>query len=748
MLLKNSDYNALIGAHCATPHSILGMHKVKLSKTGKVSNNSNVDGKIVVRAFLPNANSCAVVKYSESKKIKEFPLASLHGGPIFESILDGEKEFFSYQLKIEYSEGSVVQIYDPYAFAPTIPENSIYLFNEGKEYFMHNNLGAHIKSINGICGISFAVWAPSAIRVSVVGNFNFWDGRRHMMRSIGSSGVWEIFIPDLVAGETYKFEILGPDSKSFLKTDPYGKYFESPPHNASIVYQSDRYLWKDSKWLDMRTKVDWKKSPISIYEMHLGSWKRTLESSEDVLSYQQLAIELVEYLIDMNYTHVEFMPPSEHPFDGSWGYQVTGFFAPTQRFGSPDDFKYLIDKLHQNGIGVILDWVPAHFPEDQFALARFDGTALYEHEDPRKGKHQDWGTLIFNYSRNEVKSFLLSNALFWFEHYHIDGLRVDAVSSMLYLDYSRKEGEWIPNEFGGRENIDAIEFLKEVNRQVHEFYPGVLMIAEESTSFEGVTSQLDHNGLGFDFKWNMGWMNDVLHYMKKDPIFRKYEHNNLTFGMLYQYGESFVQVFSHDEVVHGKSSMLMKMPGGTISEKANELRALYALMWFWPGKKTLFMGSDFGQSREWDHNQGLDWHLLEHKDHSGIQSLIRDLNSYYKEIPGIANGDIDKRYFEWIACSDADNGIIAFIRWGENKEDCCIVVAHFTPILRENYRVGVPFLGYYKEILNTGSRIYGGLDFGNNGGLDAESIEWDDRPYSLLINLPPTSVSVFRYQIN
>ena len=747
MLIKDSDYKALIGGYCSDPHSLLGMHRLNPSWKG-VALNNEVKEWVIVRAFLPNAISCTVIKVGKGKQMKEFPLVPLHDGPIFESILDGENDFFPYQLKIEFSGGSVCQIYDPYAFSPTISDNSVHLFNEGKERFMHNNLGAHIKLINGIRGVSFAVWAPSAMRVSVVGNFNLWDGKRHMMRSIGCSGIWEIFIPDLVEGEIYKFEILGPDSKSFFKTDPYGQYFESPPHNASIVYRSDKYQWKDSKWLELRTEIDWKKSPISIYEMHLGSWKRSVRGDKGVLSYRQLAIDLVEYLNDMHYTHVEFMPLAEHPFDGSWGYQVTGFFAPTQRFGSPDDFKYLIDQLHQNGIGVILDWVPAHFPDDQFALARFDGTALYEHEDPKKGKHPDWGTLIFNYSRNEVKSFLLSNALFWFEHYHIDGLRVDAVASMLYLDYSRKEGEWTPNKFGGRENIDAIAFLKDLNRQVHEFYPDALMIAEESTSFEGVTSPLDLNGLGFDFKWNMGWMHDTLHYIKKDPIFRKHEHKYLTFGMLYQYSESFIQVFSHDEVVHGKSSMLMKMPGSTVSEKAHELRALYAFMWFWPGKKTLFMGSDFGQSKEWDHNQSLDWHLLEYKDHSGIQSLIRDLNFYYKGIPGIAYGDVDDRYFDWIACSDADSGVLAFIRWGENKQECCVVVAHFTPILRENYRVGVPFLGYYKEVLNTDSKIYGGSGFGNNGGIASEEIKWNDRAYSLLINLPPTSVSVLRHQLN
>lgn len=735
MRIKDTDLKALIEAKHSAPHSVLGMHR-------QIQADSSSTSKLIVRAYIPNAKACSVINLDANNT--EYSLEDQNNSHLFEAEIPSD-EFFHYQIKASYENGEIHQFYDPYAFLPTISEETLYLFNEGNEHFIHNKLGAHIRCEKGVEGVSFSVWAPSAKRVSVVGDFNFWDGRRHPMRSMGSSGLWELFIPGLRAGQKYKFEILGPSGNVFLKTDPYGKYFESPPHNASIIYDLESYLWNDSDWIEKRARRSWKDEPCSIYEVHLGSWKRKVEDANRPLSYRELAKELVQYVKDMHYTHVEFMPLAEHPFDGSWGYQVTGFFAPTYRFGEPDDFKHLVDTLHQNDIGVIMDWVPAHFPEDRFALARFDETALYEHEDPRQGKHQDWGTLIFNYSRHEVKAFLIASALSWFEHYHIDGLRVDAVASMLYLDYSRNEGEWVPNKYGGRENMDAIDFLKSVNDRVHEYYPGALMIAEESTSFGGVSHSTESGGLGFDLKWNMGWMHDTLHYMEKDPIFRKYEHNSLTFGMLYQFSESFVQVFSHDEVVHGKGSMLNKMHGDTVSAKSNQLRALYGLMWFWPGKKTLFMGSDFGQSYEWNCTQSLDWHLLEYADHRGIQDLIRDLNVWYKEIPGLSAGDTNSNAFEWIACSDSDSGVIAFIRWGHSQSDSLIVVAHFTPIYRESYRVGVPFAGFYRELLNTDAKEYGGLGFGNQGGVASENIAWDNREHSISLHLPPTSVSVFRF---
>ena len=736
MLINKSDFKSITHVNCSAPHSILGMHALDSSKKSSSG--------IVVRAYCPGALTCTVISIDLNKGIK-FALKNLKDSGLFEGILEGRDEIFKYKLEVVYSESSKLQYFDPYAFLPTISEETIFLFNSGQDRFIHNKLGAHPRTMDGIDGVSFVVWAPSAKRVSVTGAFNLWDGRKHMMRSMGASGLWEIFIPEAQVNQEYKYEILDSKGAIFLKTDPFGKFFEAPPNNASIIYDLEDYTWGDSGWIKSRAERDWLNEPCSIYEIHLGSWKRRLDDSNCMLTYRELADALIEYLKDMHFTHVELMPIAEHPFEGSWGYQVTGYFAPTHRFGSPKDFMYLIDQLHQNGIGVILDWVPAHFPEDEFALARFDGTALFEHDDPRQGKHQDWGTLIFNYSRHEVRGFLVANALSWFEHFHIDGLRVDAVASMLYLDYSRKTGEWVPNKYGGRENLEAIEFLKEVNDQVHSNFPGGLMIAEESTTYPKVSHKISDGGLGFDFKWNMGWMHDMINYMQKDPVYRNFEHDQLTFGMHYQYSESFMQVFSHDEVVHGKSSMLMKMPGDSITDKTHQLRALYGLMWLWPGKKTLFMGSEFGQTSEWNHSQSLDWHLLEFKDHRGIQSVVRDLNKLYISVPGIAKGDTHEESFEWISCADSSNSVIAFIRWGNSQEDSLIVVAHFTAKHRKSYRVGVPFPGYYKEILNTDSADYGGFGLGNVSGVHSEKIKWDDRNESINIDLPPTSVTVFRY---
>ncbi len=736
MLINKSDFESITQVNCSSPHSILGMHALDSSKKSSSG--------IVVRAYCPEALTCTVISTDLKKGIK-FSLKNLKDSGLFEGILEGRDELFKYKLEVVYSKSSKSQYYDPYAFLPTISEETIFLFNSGQDRFIHKKLGAHLRTVEGIDGVSFVVWAPSAKRVSVTGVFNHWDGRRHMMRSMGASGLWEIFIPEAQVYQEYKYEILDANGAIFSKTDPFGKSFEAPPNNASIIYDLEGYTWGDSSWVKSRSERDWLNEPCSIYEIHLGSWKRRLDDSNCLLTYRELADALIEYLKDMHFTHVELMPIAEHPFEGSWGYQVTGYFAPTHRFGSPKDFMYLIDQLHQNGIGVILDWVPAHFPEDEFALARFDGTALFEHDDPRQGKHQDWGTLIFNYSRHEVRGFLVANALSWFEHFHIDGLRVDAVASMLYLDYSRKTGEWVPNKYGGRENLEAIEFLKEVNDQVHSNFPGGLMIAEESTTYPKVSHKISDGGLGFDFKWNMGWMHDMINYMQKDPVYRNFEHDQLTFGMHYQYSESFMQVFSHDEVVHGKSSMLMKMPGDSITDKTHQLRALYGLMWLWPGKKTLFMGSEFGQTSEWNHSQSLDWHLLEFKDHRGIQSVVRDLNKLYISVPGIAKGDTDEKSFEWISCADSSNSVIAFIRWGNSQEDSLIVVAHFTAKHRKSYRVGVPFPGYYKEILNTDSADYGGFGLGNVSGVHSEKIKWDDRNESINIDLPPTSVTVFRY---
>ena len=734
MRITKKEIELITSVKCAPPHGLLGMHPHKKGKKNC----------LIVRAYLDDAQSCHLLDVVNEENIYELKRVTKDG--LFEGIIEDRNEVFHYRLRVERLNGEIRQFSDPYSFLPTLSEDDIYLFSEGSDHFVHHKMGSQIRTIDGVIGVSFAIWAPNAERVSVVGDFNHWDGRYHAMRSLGASGIWELFIPSLESGVKYKYEISTRQGSLLLKTDPYGTCFEAPPNNASIIRNVDDYRWNDDEWILNRAQTDWKDQPTSIYEMHPGSWKSVVEDASCPLSYRELAHVLVDYLTDMHYTHVEFMPLAEHPFDGSWGYQVTGYFAPTYRFGMPEDFMFLVDTLHQNGIGVIMDWVPAHFPTDSFALAKFDDTALYEHADPRQGFHQDWGTLIFNYGRNEVRGFLIASALAWCERYHIDGLRVDAVASMLYLDYSRKDGEWVPNQYGGRENLEAIDFLRQTNDVVHKYYPGTLMIAEESTSFPGVTKPTSEGGLGFDLKWNMGWMNDTLEYFKKDPIHRKYDHHQLSFGMLYQYSENFTQVFSHDEVVHGKRSMLLKMPGEPISNKAHQLRLLYGLMWMWPGKKTLFMGSDFGQSAEWNYNKSLDWHLLQYPEHKGIQMVVRDLNKLYQEIPSLAFGDTKPDGFEWINCTDAENSILTFLRKGCVPTEDVVAVGNMTPMLREGFRVGVPHAGFWKEILNTDAKEYGGLGFGNNGVVESEVIEWDGRPFSILVQMPPQSMSVFRFQ--
>jgi 1,4-alpha-glucan branching enzyme len=579
-----------------------------------------------------------------------------------------------------------------------------------------------------------------------LGNFNHWDVRFHPMRPLGSSGVWELFVPGLSEGELYKFAIVGVDGRLRTKTDPYATYFEAPPNNAAIVCDSRGYVWGDGDWMQRRRGQTGLDRPLSIYEVHLGSWRRVLEDANRPLSYRELAPRLADYATEMGFTHVELLPVSEYPFDGSWGYQVTGFFAPTHRFGTPEDFQFFVDHLHQRGIGVILDWVPAHFPRDSFALAEFDGTHLYEHADPRLGAHQDWGTLIFNYGRHEVRCFLIASALAWLDRYHVDGLRVDAVASMLYLDYSRREGEWIPNRYGGRENLEAIAFLRQVNDLVHHYHPGVVMIAEESTSFGGVTKPTQDGGLGFDYKWNMGMMHDTLEYFRQNPIHRKWHHSKLTFGMLYQYSERFVSVYSHDEVVHGKASLLLKMGAAHIPEKAAHLRALYGYVWLYPGKKLLFMGGEFGQSREWNHAESLDWHLCQYLDHEGIRLLVRDLNRIYTGDPLLSARDFDPATFRWVNCSDGDNSIISFLRIDDARPEAYLVVGNFTPVKRGDYRVGVPFPGHWAEMLNTNSQYYGGSGAGNFGGRNTDPAPADGQPHSLVLTLPGMSTLVFRWK--
>jgi 1,4-alpha-glucan branching enzyme len=703
------------------PFSFLGLHAID----GKVENG------YVYRAFLPNA-SAVFIKNGQSWTALE----KTHAGGLYE--LTSETALSTPCLiKIEVGANSY-ETHDPYTFSSSLTQDEMYLFGEGRLKQAYKTLGAQCKTQDGIEGVRFAVWAPNAERVSVTGSFNNWDGRVHSMRAHGSSGIWDIFIPNLTTSDTYKFEIRNRHTGAVLvKTDPYGFEFEQRPGTAAKI-SSSNHQWNDSKWLAARQQRDWLHAPFNCYEVHLGSWKRN--ENDHFLNYRELATSLVPYVAEMGYTHVELMPISEHPLTESWGYQTTGYFGVTNRFGSPDDLRFLIDAFHQANIGVILDWVPGHFPKDDWALARFDGTALYEHEDPRLGEHQDWGTYIFNYGRNEVRNFLMANAHFWLSEFHIDGLRVDAVASMLYLDYSRKAGEWLPNKFGGRENLDVIEFLKQLNVMVGEEFAGVLTIAEESTAWPMVSRPVYLGGLGFNMKWNMGWMNDTLSYIENDPVHRRYYHDMLTFGQLYAYSENFVLPFSHDEVVHGKKSLLDKMPGDAWQKFAN-LRLLITYQMTAPGKKLNFMGNEFGQGREWNVNSSLDWHLLGddyvgNQWHKGIKQATTDLNKIYKETYALHALDFDHQGFDWIDCHDTEQSIVSYVRRGLDNS-FVIIVLNFTPVLRQNYRIGVPQAGNYQEIFNSDAACYGGSNQGNGGGLNTENVSWMNKNQSLVITLPP-----------
>ena len=725
MRLSPAELTALVDATETCPHRFLGLHPLG-------------DGGCVVRCLLPGATA---VEVRELTTGAAFPMERLHAVGLFERVLPG-RETSRYRLHATYDDGTTRELEDPYRFWPTISEDDLFLLGKGDDHRVYHKLGSQLRTLDGVAGVSFAVWAPSARCVSVVGDFNLWNGRAHPMRALGASGIWEIFVPGLAVGARYKFELVGPhDRTPFLKTDPYGLHFEPSPNHAAIVCDLSGFVWNDALWMEARRRRDPRTRPVSVYEVHLASWRRVPEEGGRVLGYRELGEQLAAYCVELGFTHVELMPPSEHPFDGSWGYQVTGFYAPTHRFGSPLDFMTMVDTLHRAGIGVIVDWVPAHFPRDFFALARFDGTHLYEHADPRLGEHQDWGTLIFNYGRHEVRGFLVGSALSWLERFHVDGLRVDAVASMLYLDYSRKAGEWIPNRHGGRENIEAIEFLRQVNALVHLYHPGVAMIAEESTSFPGVTKEVSAGGLGFDLKWNMGWMHDCLDYFRQDPLFRKFHHDKLTFGMLYQWSEAFVQSFSHDEVVHGKGSLIGKMSGADDVTKAANLRSLLALQWTWPGKKTLFMGCEFGQFAEWKYDASLDWHLLEYPLHAGVQRLVADLNRLYVGDAALAENELRPESFEWLVTDDGAQSVVAFERRAHGR--AWIVAGNFTPVER-TYRLGVPWPGRWEEAINTDSRHYGGHGLGNLGGVQAERIPCQGRPCSIEVRLPGLSVVVFR----
>jgi 1,4-alpha-glucan branching enzyme len=711
----SSEVDLLRRGELANPHGLLGKH--------------HTSEGVIVRAWRPEAESinCVFNGHLIGK------LERIDPAGLFEGQLDTDPGF--YQLEVTYGDGKTFTLEDPYSFPPTLGELDLHLIQEGRHRRLHHKLGAHLQEVEGVVGTGFAVWAPGARSVRVVGDFNSWDGRLHPMRSMGSSGVWELFLPGVTEGAHYKFELLTEGRSLVMKSDPFALRTEVPPGTASIVFQS-HHDFSDAEWMAQRRSFDVYSSPMSVYEVHLGSWRRTPDGG--TLTYKDMAPLLAGYCSEMGFTHVELLPVAEHPFGGSWGYQVGNYFAPTARYGSPDEFRLLVDTLHQEGIGVIVDWVPAHFPKDEWALARFDGTALYEHLDPRQGEHPDWGTLIFNYGRNEVRNFLISNALQWIEDYHIDGLRVDAVASMLYLDYSRKEGEWLPNRYGGRENLEAIEFIKELNTVVHGEHPGVLMIAEESTAWPGVSRPVYLGGLGFGLKWNMGWMHDTLSYFTKEPIHRRYHHGELTFSLIYAFSENFVLPLSHDEVVHGKKSLLHKMPGDRWQQLAN-LRSLYAYMWAHPGKQLLFMGSEIAQPTEWSHDKSIDWHLLDHPEHEGVQRLIKDLNRAYRDIPALWERDSTDEGFEWIDANDADNNVLSFFRSG-NSAESLVCVCNLSPMVRKGFRIGLPRSASFTEVLNTDSEAYGGTNVGNMGAVEAEVRPWHGLDHSATLTLPPLGV--------
>lgn len=731
MVLTAKERDSLVQLKHQSPHQLLGMHPLG-------------DGSgIVVRVFWPGAAQVEIVPVHEHDK-PSFKLKKIHKDGLFEGVTRASKTVYAYDVIMTDEQGHAHQGRDPYSFLPTLGETDLYLFAQGNERRIYDKLGSHLRVIDGVPGTSFAVWAPNARRVSVVGDFNQWDGRFHSMRLVGSSGIWEIFIPGVQKGALYKFEILDAHGRLVVKTDPFGVFFEIPPKNAAIVWEVRRFEWDDEAWMQRRRTWDSLRSPVSIYEVHMGSWQK--KSLGESPSYREMAAPLIEYVNKMGFTHVEFLPVAEHAFFPSWGYQVTGFYAPTSRYGTPDDFQYLVNALHAAGIGIIIDWVPAHFPRDDWALARFDGTALFEHEDPRKGAHQDWGTLIFNYGRHEVRNYLAANALFWCEKYHIDGLRVDAVASMLYLDYSRKAGEWIPNQYGGRENLEAVEFLRHFNHLVHTEHPGVMTIAEESTAWPQVSRPPYLGGLGFSLKWNMGWMHDTLRYFSLDPIFRKYHQNDLTFAMLYHYHENFILPLSHDEIVHGKGSLIGKMPGDDWRQFAN-LRALLAYQWTFPGKKLLFMGGEFGQRSEWNPNASLDWFLLEMGPyHQGLQSFVADLNALYRSEPSLWQADYDYAGFYWVDCTDTENSVLSFIRHDKDHGRAVMVILNLTPVVRTGYRLGLPRPGRWREALNSDAKAYGGGNQGNLGGVTAEELPSHGQPFSALFTLPPLAAVVFQHE--
>ena len=732
-LLEQEQIDALLNGQHADIFSVLGMH-------------AHPSGKgLLARVFLPGAKAIDIIASKDNKKVAT--LACVNEAGLFEGKLGRRRNLFSYKLKVSYDDYTV-DMEDPYRFASVLSEDDLYLFCEGTQERVYQWMGARPRIIDGVAGYLFVLWAPNCRRVSVVGEFNYWDGRSHVMRKHPAAGIWEIFIPGVTAGQSYKYEMIGSKGELLpLKTDPYAFEMQHPPETASKTIGANTYQWQDQRWMTERAKsANHYRGPMTVYEVHLGSWRRSAERDNQYLTYRELAEQLIPYVIDMGFTHIQLMPVSEYPFDGSWGYQPVGLYAPTSRFGSPDDFKYFIDCCHQQGLGILLDWVPGHFPTDEYGTGKFDGSCLYEHEDLRKGFHPDWNTLIYNYGRAEVVSYLLSNAIFWLDEYHIDGLRVDAVASMLYLDYGREEGQWIPNIDGGRENLEAIDFLRQVNSRAYFNFPGAMIIAEESTAWPGVSRPIDQGGLGFGFKWNMGWMNDTLRYMERDPIHRQYHHSEMTFGLHYGFSENFVLPLSHDEVVHGKGSLIEKMPGDDWQKFAN-LRAYLGFMWTHPGKKLLFMGGEIAQRKEWNHDISLDWHLLEHASHQGIQRLVKDLNNTYRDMPALHQLDCEASGFEWIDSENNDQSVLVYLRRGAQADaPLVLVVVNLTPTPYSNYAVGVPVAGTYRECLNTDSDIYGGSNMGNSGAVQTTAEAWRGYACKLQLTIPPLAALVFEHQ--
>ena len=753
---------ALIGGYNRDPFAVLGPH-------------SDQDGGIVIRAFQPAARHIEVrlaatgelrpmqrrdpagvyeVRLPPSREALRRVSPEPGGGGKPDTTYEGSESsegsgsFPDYRLRITYPGDHTIEIDDAYRYGRVLTDFDLHLLGEGTHHRAFEKLGSHRITVGTTTGVHFAVWAPNADRVSVIGDFNAWDGRVHGMRHLLPNGIWEIFVPDLPDGQKYKYEIRAKSGAILKKADPFAFAFEVPPQSASVVCDISQYEWRDDGWMSSRAHhKEWLERPMAIYEVHLGSWARVPEEGNRFLTYQEMAHRLVPYVKELGYTHIELLPVMEHPFSGSWGYQVLGFFAPTSRFGPPEDFKHFVDACHQAELGVILDWVPGHFPKDDHGLARFDGTALYEHADPRQGEHQDWGTLIFNYGRNEVRNFLLSNVLFWLEQYHVDGLRVDAVASMLYLDYSRNTGDWVPNAYGGRENLDAISFLQQLNMLTHGEHPGTITAAEESTAWPGVSRPVYLGGLGFTYKWNMGWMHDILQYVKENPIHRRWHHTLVTFSALYMHTENFVLPFSHDEVVHGKGSMIDKIPGD-VWQKYATLRTLYGYMYGHPGKKLLFMGCEFAQWREWNHDRSLDWHLLDDPSHAAVRRFVQDLNWHYCAEPALHQSDFDPEGFRWIDCNDNENSVVSIVRYAKNRQDFVVMVFNFTPVPRNEYRIGVPEAGFYAELLNSDASVYGGGNVGNGGGVETEPVAAHGFDQSMRLVVPPLGCLMLKKRSN